>query len=536
MADELLKVTEESVRSGFFLICGTAFSIIIMAVASILIARLLGSELYGQYTLALVVPQLLFLFTDLGISQGIIKFAASFRLRNENDRIARIVKYGLTLRASAGIAIFSINYVFADLFASILLQRPDLSFYVRIASVSVLFQVVFTTVKSAFVGVDKTEYDALTASIQAIAKAIISATLVLLGFSIAGALIGYVAGYVVAAIAGTYILFLIMQGKQSDRNESTVFNDLKTIIHYGAPLYLTLLVTGIIPLYNNVILAMFTKDADIGNYQAAMNFISVMAIVAATITTSILPAFSKLNSSSIQKTKAFFTLASKYISMIIIPITFLTIMLSREIIEVIYGDAYQSAPLFLATYYLLYFLVGPSYLVLPSLYNGLGETKTTLKMSLITFLILAVLSPIFTKTYNVQGLIVAFLVASTASVIYGLYTARKRFQIELDTRTLLKIYLNSAVSVIPALIIPRLVHLPGLLNITFGGLSYLFLYVTLTPLTRTVTLVELEKAACIIRKTRSLALVAKPILVYQQKLARRQRSLKLSGNILYKGK
>ncbi|MGQ9640634.1 MAG: oligosaccharide flippase family protein [Candidatus Bathycorpusculaceae bacterium] len=519
MADELTKVVEESARGGFFLISGTAVATVIMAIASIIIARFLGPELYGQYTLALVVPQLLFLFTDLGINQGIIKFTASFRVMKETHRIKRTIKYGLMLRAVIGIAIFTINYVFADFFASIFLQRPDLAFYIRIAAISVLFQVILTTVSSAFVGLDKTEYSALALNIQAIAKAIISITLVLLGFSIAGAIIGYVTSYFVAAIASMSILLIITRVKENNQNKGNISTDLKTIMHYGAPLYIATLLIGFIPLYQNVILAIFTTDADIGNYKAATNFISLMTIVAVPITTALLPAFSKLNSSTQQKVKAFYRHANKYTAMLIIPITVILIILSKEIVEVVYGHTYQSAPVFLTIYGMLYFLVGFGYLILPSLYNGLGETKTTLKMSVITFLTLAILSPIFTKTYNVQGLIVAFLIASTGGTIYGLHVARKNFQISVDTYTLLKIYLNSAVSSLPVLITLHLMHLPKFLTITIGGLSYLFLYVTLTPLTKAVTSFELETATHIIRKIRPLALLAKPILIYQQKLA-----------------
>jgi peptidoglycan biosynthesis protein MviN/MurJ (putative lipid II flippase) len=169
-------------------------------------------------------------------------------------------------------------------------------------------------------------------------------------------------------------------------------------------------------------------------------------------------------------------------------------------------------------------LVGLGYLVLPSLYNGLGETRTTLKMSLITFLMLVVLSPIFTETYSVQGLIVAFLIASTAGTIYGLYIARKDFQIEFDTN-IFRIYLNSAISSIPPLLMLHFAQLPKLLNITIGGLVYLFIYVTLTPLTKTVTHSELQTAAHIAQKIRPLAFIAKPILTYQHRLLHNKKTI-----------
>jgi len=489
-----------------------------MAIASILVGRFLGPELYGQYTLALVVPTLLFIFTDLGINQGIIKFTASLRTKGETNRLTKIIKYGLLLRASTGIAIFILNYAFADLFASLFLQRPDLAFYIRIASISVLFQVIFTTATSAFVGLDKTEYNALTANIHAIAKAIISIALVLLGFSVAGAIIGYVASYIVAAVAGISILFLIIREKQSVKNNNSISDDLKTLIRYGAPLYISLLLTSFIPLYQNVMLAIFTTDADIGNYKAATNFVALMAVLSVPITTALLPAFSKLNSATNKKIKAFFKMANKYTAISIIPITFLILIFSKEIVQIIYGLTYQSAPPFLATYCLLYFLVGLGYLTLTSLYNGLGETKITLKISLIIFLNLAVLSPILTKTYSVQGLIIAFLIASAAGTIYGSYTARKKFQIEFDTPSIFKIYSISAISSIPPLLMLYFAHLSNLFNVTVGGLLYLFTYITLIPLTKIVTTSELQTATCITQKMRPLAFIAKPVLKYQQKL------------------
>ncbi|NIS80165.1 MAG: oligosaccharide flippase family protein, partial [Anaerolineales bacterium] len=79
MSTELLKIAEDSARGGFFLISGSILATLISAIATIVVARLLGPELYGQYALALVIPTLLFLIADVGINQGIIKFSASLR-------------------------------------------------------------------------------------------------------------------------------------------------------------------------------------------------------------------------------------------------------------------------------------------------------------------------------------------------------------------------------------------------------------------------------------------------------------------------
>lgn len=517
MADELVKVAEDSTRSGFFLISGTALATIIMAIASILIGRFLGPELYGQYALALVVPQLLFLLTDFGINQGIIKYAADHRAKGEEDQAARIIQHGTLFRILIGTTVSATTFALADLFA-VFINRPNLTPYIRIVSLSIIFQVMFTTANSAFVGLDKTEYNALTTNIQAVAKAILSVTLVLLGFSVAGALIGYVGGYVIAAIAAAGILFFKIAKPSRGIFKDSLTQNLKTLTRYGFPLYISVLLTGFLPLYQNLLLAYFTTDADIGNFKAATNFIALISIVSMSITTALLPAFSKLNSSTTDKIKSFFKLANKYTCLLIVPTTTLIILYSKELVQIIYGSTFQLASLFLAIYSLLHFLVAIGYLNLTSLFNGLGETRITLKITLVNCLTFTVLSPLLTLTSSVPGLIVASLFSNTIATSYASHIARKNFKIEFATSSIAKIYLISAISSVPPLLMLHFTSLPELLNVAIGGILYLFTYTTLTPLTRIVTMSELQMATRITRKIPFLTFIVKPLLKYQQRL------------------
>lgn len=518
MTNELLTVAEESTRNVFFLFSGAALSTIISAISAILIARLLGPELYGQYGLAFVVPQLLFLFTDLGLSQGIIKFTAGLRQKGPTNHLIKLVKNVLLVKASVGIIIFIINYAFAYQIASIILQRPDLTFYVQIASISILFQVMFTTVASVFTGLDKTEYNALTANLQAIAKTIISVTLVIMGLSVIGAIIGQVASQMIAAAASASIFFLMMREKHNTKNNQNIAEDLRKLLRYGAPLYASLLISGFVPLYQNVMLAIFTTDADIGNYRAATNFMTLVGILSVPIVTALLTAFSKLETSSTEKIKMFFKYSNKYTALIITPITILIILFSNEMVQIVYGTTYQSAPSFLVTYSLVYFLVGIGAVTLASFYNGLGETKTTLKMSLIGFFIIIALSPILTKTYAVTGLIIAILIASTAATAYGSYNAIRNHKIGFDRKSLAKIYLASITSAIIPLIILQISPMPKLLNFTIGATMYVFTYITLIPIAKIINRAELETVRQILQKIKLLKTTIQPIIRYQEKI------------------
>jgi O-antigen/teichoic acid export membrane protein len=518
MEDDLTKVAQGSARGGFFLMSGTALSTVILAVASVLIARLLGPELYGQYSLALVVPQLLYLFTDLGINQGITKFTAAMQSEGKANRVPTIIKHGLLVKTIVGFAISAINYAFAGVIAAGLLQRPDLAFYIQLAAISILFQVVFATATSAFVGLDKTEYSAITMNIQAIAKTVLSIALVFAGLSISGAVAGYTISYIITAVSAIPLLWLILRTKKKPAESIDLKTDLKALFQYGTPLYISTLLAGFLPLLTNVILAFFTTDAAIGNYKAATNFATLLTVLAVPITTVLLPAFSKLGSSGGQKIRDFFRIVVKYTTIVIVPVTFLVIIFSEEIVQIIYGGTYASASLFLSTFCLQYFLVGIGFLSVSSLFNGLGETKTTLKMNLMAFLILTLLTVPLTQLYGVQGAIAAFLIAWAAATVYGGYEARRKFHVEYGANNLVRVYLISALSCAAPLLISRLASLDGILDLAVGGLIYLFSYVTLIPLTSVVTSSEIQQIALATQDTPLLRQIAKPLLNYQQRI------------------
>jgi len=297
-------------------------------------------------------------------------------------------------------------------------------------------------------------------------------------------------------------------------------------MRYGAPLFISLLLTGFVPFYQSVVLAVFTTDADIGNYKAATNFATLITVLAIPITTALLPAFSKLDSSAANQIKKFFKLANKYTALVILPVTSLIIVFSKEIVNIVYGSMFDSAPLFLAIYCLLYLLVGLGYLTLTSFFNGLGGTGTTLRISLITFAALAISSPILTNVFGVVGLIAAFLIASALGYSYGAYVARRNYKIEFDTSTMSKIYLSSAFSSPLPLLLLYLSPFPNLFNVVSGALLYLFAYITLAPVMKIVNHSELQVATNILQKIKLLAPITKPLLGYQRKILNYHRQLK----------
>ena len=520
MADDLSQVTQASARGGFFLFSGATLASIILAISAILMGRFLGPELYGQYNLVLVIPTLLVLFTDLGMNAGVTKFVASLLSEGKSQRVPAIIRYSIFFRLGIGILISAISIGFANYFA-LLINRPDYTFLIQIASLSVVFQTVYTTANSAFVGLDKSEYNALNTTIRAVLTTILQVALVIFSFSVTGALVGYVGGFIIGSIVSAGVLYLkFMKPKRSvaySVNESgrRIF---ALLTKYGMPVYVSVVLIGFFPLYQQVILAFFSSNAAIGNFRAAYNFVILLTVISTSLTTAFLPAFSKLETSTPEIISAFFNKANKYTSLIIVPITISIIIFSEPIVNLLYGTTYTSAALFLSLSCSIYLLSIIGSLTLLSVFNGLGKTRLTMNMTLINFILLVALSPPLAAAFDVVGVIIASLIATTVASIYAAITAIRKLGIKFSFASNLRIYLISILSALPPLALLLFVKISFIIILPIGALLYFFVFVTMMPIMKVVEAEEVQSLAKVSGGLPLMKFLTKPLFRYQSKL------------------
>jgi O-antigen/teichoic acid export membrane protein len=72
-----MNVARQAAKGTMFVFAGDTSSAVILSITSIIIARMLGPSEYGLYSIALAVPSLMLLFTDLGINPALIRYLVS---------------------------------------------------------------------------------------------------------------------------------------------------------------------------------------------------------------------------------------------------------------------------------------------------------------------------------------------------------------------------------------------------------------------------------------------------------------------------
>jgi len=217
--------------------------------------------------------------------------------------------------------------------------------------------------------------------------------LVFLGLGITGAIWGYVLALVVAGLAGATLLFT-RHVRSSGRTTTLASTELRAMLGYGLPLYAAAVLSVFLTQYQNIVLAHFASNVEIGNFGATWNFTSFMMILVYPITTAMFPMFSKMDPKSQRRDLARgFVLAVKYASLLMIPASLAVMVFSRDLIYLTYGRGYALAPQYLVLLAALYLLTAISYLVLGSFLNGVADTRTVLTMSLLTLAVYLPLGP-----------------------------------------------------------------------------------------------------------------------------------------------
>ena len=217
-----LEMGKKSATGSFQLFIGVAASTIIMAIGTIILARLMTPEEYGLYSIALVPSYMAILFRDWGVNSAITKYVASARAENKEEHAYEIVVSGTLFEAATGLFLSIILVSLSNFIALTVFQRPEATSLIMITSLTISAGALLTAAQSSFVGFERMELNSLTNICQAAVKTVASPILVFVGYSALGATLGYTISFIAAAIIGLAILYLTAIRRLKRRNPQKI--------------------------------------------------------------------------------------------------------------------------------------------------------------------------------------------------------------------------------------------------------------------------------------------------------------------------
>lgn len=484
-------IAKVSTLGSFHALWGLVISTLISAVGTIFIARLLGSDLYGLYTIVLIAPQMLVLFRGWGVNQAIIRFSAQYRAEGRTAEVRSIFVSGLIFELATGLILFIILFALSGFFAATVFNRPALTPLIQIASTYILTGSLITVATCAFTGTEKLEYNSIMTICQALIKTLLTIALVIIGYSVAGAVIGFTIAPFTAGLIGLLLMWKIYRKLPKPISLKLETKEyIKEMLRFGLPLSFSLILGGILTQFYSFLLPIHyvTDNTVIGNYHIALNFVVLIAFFAAPITTVLFPAFSKLQYPKDKETlKNAYQFSIKYASLLVVPVALLVMSLAEPAVFTLFGTTYQTAPLFLSLLAVTYLYTAFGHLSATNLINSQGQTKVVFKLSLLTAIIGFPMGTIIILQFGVLGLLITQLTAGLPSLFASLIWIQKNYHLTVDWKSSAKIILSSALTATVTYAIIAQLHYASWIRLLLGVLIFFLTLVPTMLFTRAVT-------------------------------------------------
>ena len=498
-AADLAKI---SVKGSFHFMWGLMVSTVIQAVGTIYLASLLSPSEMGLYTLALAAPTLISLFRDWGVSSALVKYTAQYNSEGQLTRAKRILRTSLVFEVVVGFVLTIVSVLLSSVFAG-LYHAASIAPLIEVASLMILINAFVTVAQAAFTGFERMELNNVSLIVQAVVKVVLVSSLVILGFGVFGAVLGYVVSFVVAGVAGTLLLWLFCRGfKCSPLQSSSLTREaaasgggdgLGTLLRYGLPLSIASIIGSFQTQFYTVLMGVYAPAVAVGNYAIASTFVVLITFFATPISTMLFPAFSKLDvNRDYEALKSAFQFSVKYASLLVVPVAVIVMSLSQPAVSTLFGSKYGSAPFFLSLLAVSYLSCAFGNLSLGNLISSQGDTRFNLYLTGVTAVVGFPLGVVLAQMYGVVGVILAIVTAGLPSLVIGLWWVRKRYRLSAGFGPSVKILLVSALSGLVAFLVQRQLGLASVLNLVMGLAAFVVVFFPGIVITGAINRVDVE--------------------------------------------
>jgi O-antigen/teichoic acid export membrane protein len=520
--DKALKMGKASATGSFQLLIGVASSTIIMAIGTIILARLLAPDDYGLYTVALIPSTLINLFRDWGVNSAMTKYIANLRATDRESETCDVVTAGVIFELATGLGLALFSFLLASFFASVL-QRPASSLFISIISISILGGSLWAAAQSSFVGYERMELSSLTLICQSIIKTIIGPILVMFGFGVLGAVVGYTLSFLAEGIIGIVILYFVVYRNLRKVKESRfeLSKTLKQMLRYGVPLSISSFMGGILGQVFSFMMASYANNSIIGNYQAAVNFTVLLTFFTIPIGTVLFPAFAKLDPKNERELlRTVFASSVKYAAILLVPATMAVMVLSAPMVNTLFGEQYAYAPFLLTLNVMGNLLSVVGNLSLGSFLSGLGETKMLMKLSILTLGVGVPIAFLLVPTMGIVGVIIGNILSGVPSLIWGLHWIWKHYGVKIEFKSSTKILVASSLAAITSFLIVEFIHTGYLIELVVGAAVFITTYILGAPIIGAISKSDMDVLRTMFSGLGFISKIVNAILAVGERAAR----------------
>lgn len=379
----------------------------------IVIARFLGPRDYGLFSLGDAALSIAMTLSMIGLATGIVRFVSFYKGQGDEGRIKGTIfsslKVGLPLGLiSTGVLFFGAEWISVNLF-----HELNLMPILRIFSIAVPFLILAQILLSVTVGFQDMKYNVYVRDLfQNIFRLPVIVILLVLGFGVLGAAVGWV----IAIIAMPFLAFYFLEKKVfpifNTKIKSVPIG--RELFSYSWPLIFVTVSAMMMKWIDTIMLGYFCTPYEVGIYNAISPVARLMIVVFGSFAGIFMPVISGLYSKGLhEELRKTYSVVTKWIFSIVFPVFLLMFLFSRQVIEILFGAEYVSGALglsLLAFAYLISSIVGLAERVI----SVVGRTKIIMGCMLAGACVNFVLNLYWIPIYGINGA----ALATTLSLVF----------------------------------------------------------------------------------------------------------------------
>lgn len=453
----------KKVRNNFIsLIGGEIFSRILGVVLFIILARYLGPEDFGIYSLALSFYMIFSLISNAGLSTLLVKDVA-----REKEIASKYIGSIIVIKS-----ILSIACIILLMFLVWILDYPfKTTLAILIYSIALIFSSHMETFSSLFRAYEVMQYSSLIN----ILRSIIGFSLVLTAVYMHLGLLE-IAGAQVLSFVIVFFIFLYFTNKRFVTIKPLFDGMLIKRLLLGA---LPFLMTGTVSIINAkvdvVMLSKLGSESMVGLYSAANELIFTLYVIPNLLSTAIFPVISRKSKESINSIAEMCNLSSKILITLGVPMGIGILILSPQIIHLIYGQHFIDSIIVLQILSITVILTF-SRAVFSWALTAIDKVNLALIEYIICLVINIVLNTFLIPRYGLIGVSITNIIVAVFGNVFLLYMLNRYIK----GISIIKSYVKPiAASGIMAASIIQISRYNLFMIITAGMLIYLFLVLLL---------------------------------------------------------
>jgi O-antigen/teichoic acid export membrane protein len=331
---------------------GLLISKVFTYIYRLIIARGMGPETYGIFSLCFAIISVVSALAIFGLPNAIERYVP-YHI-NDKPKVKGIILFALQVGCISSIIAVVLLYLLSGTLAQLFKNEAILE-PLKVFTFSIFPLFVITIYNSISKAFKKIEYQVYAYNIiYSIVNVSAAAIAIIFSFGIMGLAYGFLAATIAAAIA----LFILIE-----RTKFTLFDKIiptfirKEIASFSWPLVLVGMFGLIIGYTDTILLGYFMNETFVGLYNSAIPTANLLLVVPLSVISMLVPTTAELLSrEKLNDVKHSYLITTEWIFLVNFPLFLIFLLFPQQILEVLFGSAYSTAGLSLTVLSLGFFI------------------------------------------------------------------------------------------------------------------------------------------------------------------------------------